>query len=112
VQRAALLAPAKPSAPGELQARIAHAAARLGPDRDDSIARLFVEIAQADLAAPAADAAAATTEARAGPAPGAIAAAVEAAVLPRYHAAIAPAVSRPAPPAAGVTVTLVRWPYT
>jgi hypothetical protein len=66
---------------------------------DHSVARFFVEAAQADLA---------SSEATAG----ALAATIERAVLPRYRAALEPATARPAPPDPRVTVTLVRWPYT
>jgi hypothetical protein len=68
---------------------------------DASIARLYLEIAQADLAA--------------GPGGGAAAAAIADDVLPRYFAALEPAAVPPprSPrPAPEVTVTLVRWPYT
>ena len=68
--------------------------------RDDSIGRIFLESAQGDLAHVAA-----------GKKPEAAAAIAED-VLPRYFAALEPAKPRPAAPQAGVTVTLVRWPYT
>jgi hypothetical protein len=77
------------------QARIA------GSPTDASIARLYLEIAQTDLAAPQGG--------------GAAAAAIADDVLPRYFAALHPAAA-PAPrsprPAPEVTITLVRWPYT
>jgi hypothetical protein len=67
--------------------------------RDDTIGRLFLEAAQADLAHPA---------------PGSkplVASVILREILPRYTAALEPArVDPPAP--AQVTVTLVRWPYT
>jgi hypothetical protein len=65
-----------------------------------SIARVFVEAAEADLAEHAADGAAT------------VAAAVDADVLRRYEAALAPAAPPPALAAPRATVTLVRWPYT
>lgn len=68
--------------------------------RDDSIARIFLEAAQGDLA-----------HAEAGRTPDA-AAAIAADVLPRYFAALERPKPAPAKPPAAVTVTLVRWPYT
>jgi hypothetical protein len=67
--------------------------------RDDTIGRLFLEAAQADFAHP--------------PAGGKplVASVILREVLPRYTAALEPARVEPAP-AAQVTVTLVRWPYT
>ncbi len=67
---------------------------------DDSLGRLFLEAAQAEVASAK---------------PGEVAAAAAAIardVLPRYFAALEP--SRPAAPrpAPRATVTLVRWPYT
>lgn len=73
---------------------------RLPENRDDSVARLFVEIAEADLAARAE-----------GKRPVQAAAIVDE-VLPRYLAALGPAVNATAKALAKVTVTLVRWPYT
>jgi hypothetical protein len=67
---------------------------------DNSIGRIFLEAAQADLAHPAP---------RGSPA---VAAAVAGDVLPRYFSALAPARPEPPPPDTQVTVTLVRWPYT
>jgi hypothetical protein len=67
---------------------------------DASIAALYLQIAQADLASAGG---------------GAAATAIAGDVLPRYFAALEPAAARPpvAPSAAPeVTVTLVRWPYT
>jgi len=61
------------------------------PDVDDSLGRLFLEIAQAEPAS---------------------AAAIAADVLPRYFAALEPAPPQAPKPAPQVTVTLVRWPYT
>jgi hypothetical protein len=65
---------------------------------DHSVARLFVEVAEADLEA--------ATD------PGVKTAAVVSDVLPRYFAALEPAPPVAASPAARVTVTLVRWPFT
>ena len=67
---------------------------------DHSVGRLFLELAEADLAAAGPDH------------PPTAAAAVLDEVLPRYFESLAP--PRPEPPAAPpqVTVTLVRWPYT
>lgn len=76
-------------------------AERLAADgADHSLGRLFLETAASDLEDTSATATHAT------------AAAIAEAVLPRYLAALEPAKPRPAPPAAEVTVTLVRWPYT
>lgn len=66
---------------------------------DQSLAQIFLEAAEADLAASGAE-------------PPVQASAVVADVLPRYFAALAPAKARSARPDAKVTVTLVRWPYT
>jgi hypothetical protein len=68
--------------------------------RDDSIARIFLEAAQGDVA-----------HLEAGKRPE-TAAAIAEDVLPRYFAALEPAKPRPDVPPAAVTVTLVRWPYT
>jgi hypothetical protein len=70
---------------------------RLG-GADHTLARLFVEVAEADLEA-AKD-------------PGLKTAAIVADVLPRYFAALQPAAPAPERGAARVTVTLVRWPFT
>jgi hypothetical protein len=64
---------------------------------DHSIGRVFIEAAEADLAEPNG---------------GATARAIADDVLLRYAAALQPAAPRPSSPPAGVTVTLVRWPYT
>jgi hypothetical protein len=87
--------------PAALAGRLREAEARLAADGlDHSIGRLFLEIAQARVAAAAPRGSDAT------------AAAILDDVLPRYFAALAPAPrQRPRPPAS-VTVTLVRWPYT
>ena len=93
-------APAKPDA--DLARRLAELDARLAAGGvDHTVGRLFLEAAQADLAAPAA-----------GSAPGAMAAAIVAEVMPRYFAALEPAAPGKPKPAPEVTVTLVRWPYT
>ncbi len=76
------------------------AALRLTAGTDHSIGRFFVERAQTALATggpPGADAAAR---------------AIARDVLPRYFAALEPARPVAAAPAARVTVTLVRWPFT
>jgi hypothetical protein len=67
---------------------------------DDSLGTLFLEAGEADVAAAAPGESPAT------------ASAVATDVLPRYLAALEPAKLRPPQPAASVTVTLVRWPYT
>lgn len=67
---------------------------------DHSIGRLFLESAEADLAA-----------AGAGAVPER-ASAIVSDVLPRYFAALEPAPPAAGKPAPAVTVTLVRWPYT
>ena len=68
---------------------------------DQSLGRIFLEAAQADVAA-------STTSGE----PPAQASAVLTSVLPRYFGAIEPAKEARPSPAAEVTVTLVRWPYT
>jgi hypothetical protein len=102
-QRAAPLlasppAPAKASAASTLlkdwQSRLSQEA------KDHSLAQLFLEEAQAALEG---DTAAANPTA---------AAIIANDVLPRYLSALKPAKQAPAKPAAAVTVTLVRWPYT
>lgn len=76
-------------------------AKRLGePGVDHSLGRLFLETAQSDLE----DTSAAATHATA--------AAVAGVVLPLYFAALEPARPSTPAPAASVTVTIVRWPYT
>ena len=67
---------------------------------DHSLGAIFLEAAEADLAATAADAKPAD----------AIAVAQD--VLPRYFAALEPERPQPPAPTPRVTVTLVRWPYT
>jgi hypothetical protein len=102
-RRTALLGPAGAApAADSLARRVDALEARLARDgADHSVARLFLEVARANLA----DATSAETR-RAG------ADAVVAGVLPRYFAALAPAPPAPPRPPARVTVTLVRWPYT
>jgi hypothetical protein len=68
-------------------------------DVDHTIARLFLETAQ-ELAGPGKDADPAAARA------------IADSVLPHYFAALEPAAPLPPRPAARVTVTLVRWPYT
>ncbi len=83
-----------------VRARLEEFAARLSSGGvDHSIGRLWLETAQSDLAA-------------AGDKVPDSAAAIAGDILPRYFAALTPAAPQPAPPAAAVTVTLVRWPYT
>lgn len=104
LQAAVRFAPLRTPAPTvgpDLRARLSGLAARLDRGKaDHSIARLFVEVAEADLAEHAQD----------GAAPSAAAVADD--VLPRYFAALTPARPLPPAPAPRVTVTLVRWPYT
>jgi hypothetical protein len=114
LQAALAFGPLRPAPPpGGLDAaalarRLAEIDRRLSPSAaertDHTIGRLFLEIAQAHLAA------------RSAPGNAAIAAALAGDVLPRYLAALAPARGAPPPAApagvAAVTVTLVRWPYT
>jgi hypothetical protein len=89
--------PADPHAAEKLAAFEARLSA--GPT-DHSLARIYSEMARADLAA-------------AQPGTGAPAAsAIVADVLPRYFAALEPARPAAPRPASEVTVTLVRWPYT
>jgi hypothetical protein len=93
-------APAAPDA-GALATRLRDFDSRLSAgDTDHTIGRLFLEAAQADLAAPAPDA---------GPA---VAATIADDVLPRYFAALEPPRPEPPRPSPRVTVTMVRWPYT
>jgi hypothetical protein len=67
---------------------------------DSSIGRLFLELAQEDLADPVT------------PGSPAVAAAIVDDVLPRYFATLLPTSAEPSRPTPAVTVTLVRWPYT
>jgi hypothetical protein len=90
-----------PAVPADLRARLDRLAAPLERGRaDHTIARLFLEVAAADLAEHAQDGAAAN------------AAAVAAEVLPRYLAALEPFRPPALRPQPQVTITLVRWPYT
>jgi hypothetical protein len=102
VERLALLRPAS-GVPDDATtaARLRELETRLAARGvDHTIGRLFLEEAQADLAASERDA------------KGAVAATVARDVLPRYFAALEPA-RPPAPrPEPVLTVTLVRWPYT
>ena len=68
---------------------------------DQSLGRVFLEAAQADVASSAA-----SNE------PPAQASAIVTSVLPRYFAALEPAKPAASKPAPEVTITLVRWPYT
>src|SRR6185503_4980615 len=90
-----------PAVPPDLAARLRALDERLrGGGVDHTIGRLFLEVAEADLA-------------EHGPAGAAVNAAIVAAdVLPRYLAALTPRPAAPPPAPARVTVTLVRWPYT
>jgi hypothetical protein len=84
-----------------LQEPLAAASARLATrDVDHTIGRLFLELAQAELASSRSDTASVM----------AVAAIVD--VLPLYFAALDPPPSVSLKPAPRVTVTLVRWPYT
>jgi hypothetical protein len=99
--RAAPLLPSPAADPAPLADRLAALDRQLASgETDHSIGRIYLERAQADLAA--------------NPAPGKVtlAEAIAADVLPRYFAALRPATPRPVLPAPAVTVTLVRWPYT
>jgi hypothetical protein len=106
LQAAQLFSPLRSGAPaldaGALPGRLRELDARLTTgDLDHSLGRMFLEAAQADIAAAAPGKSPAT------------ALAIVNDVLPRYFAAL-----QPAPPAAlqpagpQATVTLVRWPYT
>jgi hypothetical protein len=108
LQAALALAPLRPppAVPAAAhQAAELHAlAARLSQgETDHSIGQLFVQLAEANLEAARAGGAGAGDP---------TVAAIVHDVLPRYLAALGPALP-PAPrPPAAVTVTLVRWPYT
>jgi hypothetical protein len=109
LQAAQRIAPLRqdPPAPGadEVVKRLAEFDQRLAAGGfDHSLGRLFLEIAQADLA-DAAD----TTPPSAAPLSAVI---IAGDVLPRYFAALEPARPAPQKPEPQVTVTLVRWPYT
>ncbi|MEP6768609.1 MAG: hypothetical protein ABJC61_08075 [Acidobacteriota bacterium] len=98
VQRLGTLQPPEADR-GALKSKLGEAAAKLDASpSDDSLARLFVEGAQADLEAEGSN--------------GAAASAIVRDVLPLYAAALEPGAPRPPAAPAAVTVTLVRWPYT
>jgi len=102
-QRVALIRPSPPAAgdASTTAASLKEWQSRLSKEgKDHSLAQLFLEEAQAALEGnvPAAN-------------PGA-AAIIANDVLPRYLSALEPPKAAPAKPAAAVTVTLVRWPYT
>ena len=65
---------------------------------DHSIAQVYIESAQSDLAAPNSDVV--------------VASSIVSYVLPHYFASLGPAPQQKPKPAPNVTVTLVRWPYT
>ncbi len=105
LQAALRLAPIRGNAAGvdanEMRARLVEWDRRLSPGEvDHTLGRLFLEIAQADLAGSTADTASA------------VAIAVDIDVLPRYLALFGPAPPTREKPTPRVTVTLVRWPYT
>jgi len=97
----ALRAGALPPDPTGVAAKLEAFESRLLQGRvDHSIGRIFLETAQAHSVpgAPGANPA--------------FADAIVRDVLPRYFAALGPAVAQPKKPAPSVAVTLVRWPYT
>jgi hypothetical protein len=96
LQFAPLRGPSPPLEAGALSRLEARLAAG---EVDHSIGQLFLEAAQAHLAAGK-------------PPTEATAAIIAGDVLPRYFAALEPARPREPGPAPKVTVTLVRWPYT
>ena len=97
--RATAGAPADPAA---LASAVSDFGARLAANGgDDSIGRVFLQQAQADLADPVGAAG-----------PHGIASATVKEVFPRYLAALKPAPAAPRNEQPKVTVTLVRWPYT
>jgi hypothetical protein len=105
LQAAQRIAPLRPDPPAldaaALAKRLAEFDQRLAAgDFDNSLGRLFLETAQADVAAAA---------------PGTIppsAVLIAGDVLPRYFAALEPARPAAPKPTPQVTVTLIRWPYT
>jgi hypothetical protein len=112
--RTAALEPSPAADLSVLRARLPEMERRLAAAGvDHTVGRIFLEAAEEDLSAeatsPPASPPAGGTPA---PPPGATAAAVVADVLPRYFAALEPAGPTAARPAAEVTVTLVRWPFT
>lgn len=85
----------------EMLAGMVDSKARLGADGlDHSLAAMLLEVAAGEIAVAAADA------------PTPTAAAIVADALPRYFAALAPAVASAPATAPMLTVTLARWPYT
>jgi hypothetical protein len=83
--------------------RIGEIRKRLGTDdaaTDHSLALLFLEMGESEIAGAAEGASPEEASAIVGD------------VMPRYFAALGPARPRPPQPAPSVTVTLVRWPYT
>jgi hypothetical protein len=108
--RTAPLLPPAAADPAPLADRIAALEKQLASgDTDHSIGRIYLERAQADLAASTPPA---SSAANAPPARATQAETIVADVLPRYFAALRSATPRAVPPAPAVTVTLVRWPYT
>jgi hypothetical protein len=97
-QRFAPLRPARASLDAAgLAGRLRELGARLSAGSfDHSLGRLFLEVAEADGAGAGRESASA----------------IATDVLPRYFAALEPRHPQPPRPAPGVTVTLVRWPYT
>lgn len=92
-------------ATAQLAASLEQAAARFAADEaDQSLGALFVETAQAELAAAAASA----TPGQPTP----LAAAIVSDVLPAYAAAVGPAPAAPERVASQLDLTLVRWPFT
>ena len=104
LRAAPLTGQAPPMTRDEAAKKLAEAEPRL-VDReggvDQSLGRIFLEGAQADLASTAA-----SNE------PPTQASAIVTSILPRYFAALEPPKAASARPTAEVTVTLVRWPYT
>jgi hypothetical protein len=97
-----LRSPAPPTlAPAALRKRLDEFAARLSSGgTDHSLGRMLLEGAQDELASAAPGTSPAAAEA------------IASDVLPRYFAALRPAVPEPLSPKPQVVVTLVRWPYT
>lgn len=81
--------------------RLAEMRGRLGGEVDHTIGVLFLETAEAEATAAAANPSSPTA-----------AAVIVADVLPRYFAALERGVAEPPGAAPLVTVTLIRWPYT
>lgn len=100
LQAALQFAPLRGPAPPLAQNALAKLEARLAAGEiDHTIGQMFLEAAQAHLAA-------------GGTASEETAAVIAGDVLPRYFAALEPARPREPGPAPRVKVTLVRWPYT